>query len=103
MADNKSLGCDGFPYEFQKHLLEYIGLDLHKFYLEAYHSKSLGAIINNGNIKFIPKDGDPDDIYNWRPISFLMCYIILFLWKFLSKFTILHLIIWTMQTGFTKY
>ena len=59
MADDKSPGCDGFPCEFYKHLWEKIGPDLHKVYLEAYHSKSLGAIINKGNIKFIPKAADP--------------------------------------------
>ena len=71
MVDDKSLACDGFPCEFYKHLREQIGLDLHKVYLEAYHSKILGAIINKGNIKFIPKARDPKDIYNWRPINLL--------------------------------
>ena len=71
MADDKSLGCDRFPYEFYKHLWEHIGPDLHKVHLEAYHSKSLGAIINKGNIKFIPKARDPKDICNWRPITLL--------------------------------
>ena len=61
MDDDKSPGCDGFPYEFYKHLWEYFGLDLHNFYLEAYHSKTLGVIINKGNIKFIPKAGNPKE------------------------------------------
>ena len=71
MTDGKSPGCDGFPYKFYKYLWEHIGPDLQKNYLEAYHSKSLGAIINKGNIKFIPKVGDPEDICNWRPITLL--------------------------------
>ena len=50
MAHDKSPGCDGFPCEFYKHLWEKIGPDLHKVYLEAYHSKSLGAIINKYQI-----------------------------------------------------
>lgn len=71
MAEDKSPGCDGFLCEFHKHLWEHIGPDLHKVYLESYHSKSLGAIINKGNIKFIPKAGDPEDICIWRPITLL--------------------------------
>ena len=71
MADDKSLGCAGFSCEFYKHLREHIGPDLHKVYLEAYHAKILGAIINKGNIKFIPKVGDSKDICNWRPITLL--------------------------------
>ena len=62
MMDDKSPGCDGFPCEFYKHLWEKISPDLHRVYLEAYHSKSLGAIINKGNIKFTPKVGDPKDM-----------------------------------------
>ena len=64
MEDDKSLGCDRFPCEFYKYLFESIGEDLYKVYLEAYHSKILGVITNKGNIKFIPKVGDPKDIYN---------------------------------------
>ena len=64
MADDKSPRCDGFPYEFYKHLWEKIGSHLHKVYLEAYHSKILGAIINKGNIKFICKASDPMEICN---------------------------------------
>ena len=64
MADDKSPRCDGCPYKFYKHLQEPIGPDLHKFYLEAYYSKSLGAIINEENIKFMPKAGDLKDIFN---------------------------------------
>ena len=71
MVDEKSPRCDGFPYEFYKHLWEKIGLDLHKIYLEAFRSKRLGAIINKGNIKFIPKASDPEDICNWRAITLL--------------------------------
>lgn len=71
MADDKAPGCDGFPYEFYKAFWDSIGHDLYKVYLEAYYSKSLGNIINKGNIKFIPKTGDPEDICNWSPIILL--------------------------------
>ena len=71
MEDDKSPRSDGFLCEFYKHLWEHIGLDLHKVYLEPYHSKILGAIINKGNIKFSPKAGDLKDICNWMPITLL--------------------------------
>ena len=103
MADYKSLGCDGFPCEFYKHLWEHIGLDLHKVYLEAYHSKSLGAIINKENIKFIPKDGDPKDIFNQRPITLLIIsYKIIAKAISLKIHHLLPLIVWPEKTGFIK-
>lgn len=34
-------------------------MDLYKVYLEALKFGILGPIINMGNIKFIPKQGDP--------------------------------------------
>ena len=103
MEDDKSPECDGFPCEFYKHLWENIGLDLHKVYLEAYHSKSLGAIINKGNIKFIPKVGDPKDICNWRPITLLnMSFKIIAKIVSLKICHLLPLIMWPKQTGFIK-
>ena len=96
MADDKSPECDGFPCEFYKHLQEYIGLELHKFYLEAYHSKSLGAIINKGNIKFIPKASDPDNICNWKLITLFVEAISLKIHQLLPLF------VWPQKTGFIK-
>lgn len=71
MADDKAPGCDGFPSEFYKSLWPCIGPDLHKVYLEAFHSQSLGKMINRGNIKSIPKVRDLEEICNWRPITLL--------------------------------
>lgn len=65
MADDKAPSYDGLPCEFYKALWPCVGSDLHKVYLEAFHSQSLGQLINKGNIKFIPKVGDPEDICNW--------------------------------------
>jgi len=64
MANHKAPGIDGFPLEFYKSLCDCLGKDLHKVYLEAFHSNSLGNLINKGNIKFIPKYGDSKDIYD---------------------------------------
>lgn len=64
MANDKVPCCDGFHCEFYKAFWDDIGLDLHKVYLEAYNSHSLSSIINNRNIKFIPKAGNPKDICN---------------------------------------
>lgn len=46
MADDKTPRCDGFPYEFYKSLWPCVGPNLHKVYLEAFHSHSLGKMIN---------------------------------------------------------
>ena len=84
-------------------LWEAIGSDLHKVYLEAYHSKSLGAIINKGNIKFIPKAGDPEDIWNWQPITLLnVSYKIIAKTISLKICHLLPLIVWPEKTGFIK-
>lgn len=53
MADEKAPRCDGFPFEFYKVLWEDIGPDSLHIYHKAYISKSLGNIINKGNIKFV--------------------------------------------------
>ena len=71
MVNDKAPSCDGFPCEFYKAFREKINLHLHKVYLEAYYSYSLGSIINKENITFIPKAGNPKDICNWRPITLL--------------------------------
>lgn len=72
MVNDKDPRFNGFPYEFYKTFWDSIGPYLHKVYLEAFQSKSLGNLINKGNIKYIPKAGDPEDIYNWRPIILLI-------------------------------
>ena len=71
MGDDKAPGCEGFPCEFYKSLQEGIGPDQHQVYHEAYNIHSLGSIINKGDIKFIPKVDNPEDIYNWRPVTLL--------------------------------
>lgn len=40
-------------------------------YQEALLVGSLGAIINKGNIKFIPKARDLELISSWRPITLI--------------------------------
>ena len=71
MVDDKAPGCDGLPCEFYKTFWDEIGPYLHKVYIEAYNSCSLGNIINKGNIKLIPKVGDREHICYWRPITLL--------------------------------
>lgn len=62
MANDKALGIDGFPYEFYKEFWDMVGPDLLQVYKEAMVSGSLGPMLNKGNIKFIPKLGDPECI-----------------------------------------
>jgi hypothetical protein len=64
MANENAPRCDEFPYKFYKTLWDVVGPDLHKVYIEAFHSQSLGRINNKGNIKSITKSGDPKDICN---------------------------------------
>lgn len=71
MANDKARGIDGFPCDFYKALWDCVGQDLYHVYLEGFHAKSLGNLINKGNIKSIPKFCDPEDICNWRPIMIL--------------------------------
>ena len=103
MADDKSSRCDGFPYEFYKYLCEHIGPNLHKVYLEAYHSKRLGTIINKGNIKFIPKAMDLEDIFNWKPITLMNVSYKIIAKAFSFKiWHLLPLIVRPKKTGFVK-
>lgn len=71
MANEKAPGIDGFPCEFYKKLWDVIGPYLLCVYQEALLTRSLGAIINQGYIKFIPKIGDPKLISNRNPITLL--------------------------------
>jgi len=64
VAKDKSLAIDGFRYEFYKTFWDMVGPDLLYLYKEAILLGSLGAIINKGNVKFIPKDGDLEVITN---------------------------------------
>ena len=103
MVNDKAPSCDGFPCEFYKAFWEKIDLDLHKVYLEAYYSYSLGSIINKGNIKFIPKAGNPEDICNWMPITLLnVSYKIIAKALSLKIRHLLPQIIRPKQTGFIK-
>lgn len=58
MAEGKSPGLYGFPYEFYKSYWEFVGPDLYQVYLEAMRLGSLFPLINKENIEFIPKKGD---------------------------------------------
>jgi hypothetical protein len=103
MANDKAPGCDGFPCEFYKAFWDDIGPDLHKVYLEAFAARSLGTLINKGNIKFIPKSGDPEEITNWRPITLLnVSYKIIAKALSLKVRHLLPQIIRPEQTGFIK-
>lgn len=103
MANDKAPGFDGFPYEFYKALWDCAGPDLFQVYLEAFHSNSLGEMINKENIKFIPRAGDPEDICNWRPITLLnVCYKIIAKSLALKIRHLLPLIVRSEQTGFIK-
>ena len=69
MADDISLAYDRFLCKFYKVQWKDIGSNMYQVYQESYNSHSLCKIINKGNIKFIPKFGDPKNICNCRPIT----------------------------------
>lgn len=71
LNSDKALGPDGLPIEFYKANIEWIAIDLHDVYFEAFDNGSLGTGINKGTIKLIPKEGDRALIKNWRPITLL--------------------------------
>ena len=71
LANDKALGPHGIPIEFYKHNIGWIGLELLELYENAYHLVSLGADINEGVIKLLPKRGDKSEVKNWRPMTLL--------------------------------
>ena len=103
MANDKTPGLDGFPCEFYKTFWDMIGPDLLHVYQEAMHTGSLGALINKGNIKFIPKPSDQKIITNWRPITLLnVSYKIIAKALALKLHPLLPLIVRPEQTSFVQ-
>jgi len=62
MANDKSLGLNGFLVSFTKSPGTLWG----QVHLEAIKTRSLRDFINRGNIKFIPKLRNPKLITSWR-------------------------------------
>ena len=71
MVNDKADRCNSFPYEFYKAFWDSIRPNLHKVYLEYFHSISLSNLINKGNIKFILKSNNSEDIYILRLVFLL--------------------------------
>ena len=86
MHRDKSLGYDGLPMEFFLTFQDFIKDDiLHMFKEDVYKGK-LSPTMNRGLIQIIPKEGNPKDIQNWRPITLLIVS-----YKLLAKFLASHL------------
>lgn len=64
LANDKAPSPDGLPAEFYKHNLEWIGPELLELYEDSFNQGSLGADINRGVIKLLPKDGDKTQVKN---------------------------------------
>lgn len=58
LHNDKAPGLDGHTIEFYKANIKWIAHDLLEVYREAYEQGSLGADINKGLIKLLPKEGD---------------------------------------------
>ncbi|KAH9312921.1 hypothetical protein KI387_027956 [Taxus chinensis] len=74
-----------------------------KVYQEAMQSRYLRNCINKGNIKFIPKVGNPELITNWQPITLLnVSYKIMAKALALWVASLLPKIVRPEQSGFVK-
>lgn len=64
-ANDTALGLDGFSYEFYvKAFWDMFNPYLLQVYKKAMMNRSLGSIVNKGNVKFIPKTRDIEIITN---------------------------------------
>lgn len=101
MVDDKAPSLHGFSYKFYKATRDFVGSYLLQVYKEALRNNFLGARINEGFNKFMPKTRDPKLITNWRPITLLnTSYKIMAKALALCIKHILSKIIHPKQTGF---
>ena len=71
MANNKSPGSDGLPAEFYKTFANLVLPDLLEVFLSAYQTGAMPPSLRHGIITLLPKNGDPLDPANRRPITLL--------------------------------
>lgn len=71
MASNKSPGIDGLPPEFYRKFFDLIGPDLLEVYSHIFHDGFLSKSQRTCLVVLLPKNGDPLNPANRRPISLL--------------------------------
>lgn len=69
--ENKSPGPDGFNFNFFKHFWSVIKEDVCKFFEEFHANGKLVRILNASFISLIPKIPYPQEVADFRPISFI--------------------------------
>ncbi len=70
---NSSNGWDGISNSLIKKFFPYIGKILVKLAANCFESGILNTSFKMGQIKLIPKKGNPSKIEDWRPITLLCC------------------------------
>ena len=71
VANNKSPGSDGLPYEFYSFFFDIMGNDLVEVCNDIFKRDTMSESQRTGIMRLLPKEGDQYDPTNWRPISLL--------------------------------
>ncbi|XP_062118958.1 uncharacterized protein LOC133832663 [Humulus lupulus] len=66
----KSLGPDGYGYEFYKAMWQIIGDEISEAILEFFHSRKIPAELNETVLALVPKTDMPSRAVDYRPIAF---------------------------------
>lgn len=70
---NKSLGPDGFNFNFIKACWDTIGVEVMKFFEEFHRFAKLPKAVSASFIAIIPKSSNPQGLGEYRPISLIGC------------------------------
>ena len=71
LANNKSPGSDGLSKEFYAKFWNIVGADLVEVFNTAYTVNCLTDSQKNAIVTLLYKNGEKEDVKNWRPISLL--------------------------------
>ena len=71
LKDGKASGIDGLPVEFYKVFWTLVRPDLLHVLEECIHVGELPLSCKRAVVCLLPKDGDSQQVENWRPVSLL--------------------------------
>jgi len=71
LKDGKASGIDGLPVEFYKVFWTLVGPDLLHVLEECIRVGELPLSCKSAVVCLLPKDGNPQQVENWRPVSLL--------------------------------
>ena len=72
MNNNKSPGIDGLPIEFYRKFWKFVKNDVSEVLLNMIKGENLQENQRKARLVLIYKEGEPNQLKNWRPIS-LIC------------------------------